>query len=222
MKVAIINAGIGHWYPKGTIRLAESIQASDFEGTLIAYKGLQHGWPTHEQNPYAFKVMAMKKHIPDFDIVIWMDSSIYCIKDANSIVRKIQEQGYYFTKNGYNLAQSVNDNCLKWFGMTRDEAETHKEIASGFWGLDMRRPESKEIFDKWEAAMHAGCFKGSRTYNAAESSDPRFQFHRQDQSALSLAIAGKNLQLDDLENILTYKFKKEEQQPQNSYVCHGM
>jgi hypothetical protein len=215
----IVNVGAGNWYPKGTARLVRSLQEGGYEGAIMANIQIPHGCTSHQENPYAFKVVAIEKALQaGYTKIFWMDSSIYCQLNPNHIFEIVNEHGYYFVKNGYSIGQETNDFCLKWFGVSRDKAMEMPQIASGFFGLDMEREICKEIFNKWRDACNAGCFKGSRTHSKEDSKDPRFLWHRQDQSALSLAIAPYNLKLDDFGPIVTYN----RNQLDSLYICNGM
>jgi hypothetical protein len=90
-------------------------------------------------------------------------------------------------RTGYNLAQSVSDRTLEYSGVLRDEAEHITEYASGCVGLNFELKEVRWLFDSWKRYMTDGQFNGSRSHDN-QSQDPRFLFHRQDQSCLSLAM----------------------------------
>jgi hypothetical protein len=216
----IVNVGVNYWYERGTARLVQSLYKTGYTGQIMSYTELPEGAVSHEENPYNFKVVAIQKALDaGYKKIFWIDCSIYARWNPNHIFEILDVHGYYFVKNGYNVCQETNDYCLNWFGVLRDEAEGIPQVASGFWGLDFNRPESIEIFNKWKESCEAGCFKGSRGHNPAESSDPRFLWHRQDQSCLSLAIAPYKLNLDEMGRILTYNYKD----PSGAlFVCNGM
>jgi hypothetical protein len=52
--------------------------------------------------------------------------------------------------------------------------------------------------------MDAGLSKGSRLHDN-QSADPRFKFHRQDQSCLNLAIWELGLKNDRVDDMVSYK-----------------
>jgi hypothetical protein len=215
----IVNVGVGHWYGKGTARLVKTLHENGYEGAIMASNQLPDGSETHSKNPYAFKVKAIENALKaGFTKVFWMDSSIYSNINPNHIFDIVNERGYFFVKNGYNVCEETNDFCLNWFGVSRDEAVNIPQIASGFWGLDFERDQSWKIFDKWKESCEAGCFKGSR-FHDNQSGDPRFLWHRQDQSALSLSIAPFKLNLDGMGDVFTYNHKEP---GETQYICNGM
>jgi hypothetical protein len=98
----------------------------------------------------------------------------------------IEEQGYWFFSSGYNMAQSANDYALNYVGLSRDIAEGINEWASGCVGFNLNNPNGKALYNRWKELMDAGLSRGSRLHDN-QSSDPRFLFHRNDQTCLSLA-----------------------------------
>ncbi len=215
----IVNVGCDYWYEKGTARLLKSLHENEYKGSVMANFGLPIGSEPHEENPYSFKVEAILRALhAGYKNIFWMDSSIYCNENPNHIFEILDEHGYFFVKTGYNCAQSVNDKCLKWFGVSRDEAEKIPEIASGFWGLNFEKEQSLQILNKWINSCREGCFKGSRTHDSNESEDKRFLFHRQDQSALSLSISTFGLKLKEFGDVVSYDHKVRK----SHYICHGM
>jgi hypothetical protein len=187
-KAIIISAGIGGWYSAGIRRLERTL---NFEGWGGAVKTWADEYPpnsySHEDVPYYFKIAAFEWAIAnDFTHILWVDSSLFAVKNPMPMFDLFNEQGYYFFSSGYNLAQSVNDIALAAAGLSRDEAANVTEWASGCVGINMENPDGKNLYKRWKELMDAGLSKGSRSHDG-QSSDPRFLFHRQDQSCLSLA-----------------------------------
>lgn len=191
MKKCIINVGIGGWYAKGSERLRRSLIYHGYDGDFLIWKDdLPPGAPTHESNPYAFKVYAFREAVRQgYTHILWLDCSAWCIKDPTPIFNRMTDEGYYFWSSGYNCAQSTNDNALKSFNITRDEAEKFEELSSGGIGLYISNPQASQFLEYWGDAAEKGCFKGSR-FHDNQSRDPRFLFHRQDQCCASI-VANK-------------------------------
>lgn len=117
----------------------------------------------------------------------------------------VSQHGYYLVSSGFNCAQTCNDHCLNSFGISRGAAEGITDVASGIIGLSFDHESSCRLFQRWERALQEGCFKGSRLHNPEESADPRFLFHRQDQSALGLSVNEiGGFQVDHLGHRVTY------------------
>lgn len=188
-KAVIINCGVGGWYGHGSRRLAKSLNFAGWAGSTIIYAD---EYPPnsykHEEFPYYMKVAAFEEAIRQgFTYILWCDSSIFAVENPVKMFDIISEQGYWFFSSGYNLAQSANDAALSAVGLSRDEAETVNEWASGCFGVRLDNPDGLKLYNRWRELMDAGISKGSRLHDN-QSQDKRFLFHRQDQTCLSLAI----------------------------------
>jgi hypothetical protein len=177
MTDCIINVGIGHWYPKGSERLHRSLIYHGYHGDILIWKDtLPEGSPTHEENPYAMKIYAFQYAIDQgYTNILWLDSSVWCIRYPRIHIEAMGREGYYlFSSGDFSCAQWTNDNCLDYFGITREEGKDIPMLASGVLGLNMDTEIAREFFAQWKNAMLAGAFKGS------------WQDHRHDQSAASI------------------------------------
>jgi hypothetical protein len=199
MKKCIVNVGIDHWYGKGTERLRESLK-DNFDGDLIFFNNqLPPGARTHKESNYGFKIHAIQHCIDlGYELIFWLDSSMYAVKPVDRIFEITKERGYYFINNGFNAAQTLTDNALKNLELTRDEAEKINEVASGFFGLNMRNKKARTFFEQWKYHESVGSFNGSRTHNPSDSTDPRFLFSRHEQSVASVLL--HRLKMNKLSN----------------------
>lgn len=186
-KAVIICAGIGGWYSAGVRRLERTLNFEGWGGAVLTWTDYPYGCPPHEQLPYYFKIAAFEEAIGQgFTHILWCDASLFAVANPMPLFDIINEQGYYFFSSGYNLAQSVNDYALQCTGLSRDEAEGAVEWASGCVGINLENPDGAALYRTWKEYMDTGLSVGSRHHDN-QSSDPRFLFHRQDQSCLSLA-----------------------------------
>jgi hypothetical protein len=163
------------------------------------------GCPTHEDFPYYMKIAAFEAAIAKgYTHILWVDASFFAVSNPMPMFDIINDQGFWFFSSGYNLAQSVNDKSLSFAGRTRDEAEQQTEWASGCVGVNLENPNGKALYEKWKFYMDCGLSRGSRLHDN-QSADPRFLFHRQDQSCLNLAIWDLGLRNDRVEDMVAYK-----------------
>jgi hypothetical protein len=190
IKPCIISCGVGGWYPAGIDRLKNSLVHHGWGGDTIFWRDeYPPDCPTHQDSPYAMKIYAFREAFRrGYKIVIWIDCSFWAIKNPMPIADIVNEHGNFGFRSGYNCAETATDSLLNYAGITRDEAEQIPETATGIIGVNYSNPKGKEVFDYWEELCGAGMFKNSRNYNPSESSDPRFKFGRQDQSAYNMAI----------------------------------
>lgn len=206
-KACIISVGIGGWYAQGIKRLRESLIYHGFAHDVITWSDILPPFSEpHHENPYSFKIAAFAHAMQlGYTHIIWLDASFWAVRDPYAIFDIISEKGFYLWSSGVNCAQQCNDYCLAYFNVTRDTAEGMKGIASGIVGLNIENPTAKEFLDQWIKACSNGVFKGSRDH-ANQSQDPRFLFHRQDQSAASIIANKLNMNIDECnEHVMYYR-----------------
>lgn len=198
MKIAVVNysSPIG-WYPDGQKRIEETMKKNGFDGSFYLFQDNDFfGSPSHSDNPYAFKVYAIQYAINlGYDVVWWMDSSIYAVRDINPVLDIVKERGYFFEQCGFSAGQYSNDNALEYFGITRDEAMDLGLFSAGFMILDFTKDIVREFFARWKKSCEDGIFKGQwNNSNKTESQDERCLGHRHDMSCAS--IVAKQLKMD--------------------------
>lgn len=205
-KCAIVCVGVGGWYAKGVDRLESSLNYHGYWGKFFGWKDeLPEGAETHLQNPYNYKLHAIEyARDRGYTHVLLCDASLWAIKNPMPVFDYFNEHGIFAFRTGYNCAQSVNDRTLRAFGVERDEAENITEYASGCVGFNFKNPKAMEVYNEWWIAMRKGLFKGSRQHDG-QSSDPRFLFHRQDQSSLSMVLYKNKVDIPQTELIAYYK-----------------
>lgn len=197
IKHCIINAsnGIG-WYPKGTERLKRSLIYHGFNGDILTWNDFPNNY-FDSSCPYNIKPSAF---MTAFDLgythVLWLDCSVWAVKDPNPIFDIINNDGYYFWKSGYNAAQTCSDKCLDFFEVNRDLAETFNDCSTSMFGVNIENPNGRIFIEKFFSAAALGVFEGSRLHDN-QSQDHRFLFHRQDQSAATMIINKMGLKIHD-------------------------
>ena len=186
----IVNACVGGgWYPSGQRRLEKSL---NYHGSTADFLKFEGSWPTggyDRECLYNIKPSAIEHAIDTgYSRIMWLDCSVWAIKNPMAVWDVIEEEGYYLWRSGFNAAQTCSDRILDYFGVTRDQAEGFPDVSSSMFGIHMDNPVGREFITRWLQAAKDGAFKGSRLHDN-QSADPRFLFHRQDQSAASL-LAG--------------------------------
>jgi len=144
----IISAGIGGWYAQGVSRLERSLMFHGYAGQVLTWKDeYPEGCPTHEENPYAVKIFAFNEAFNrGYKCVMWLDASLWAIKNPHHIFDIINDNGIFAFRSGYNCAQTCTDNLLYYAGFSRDEAEQLPEIASGMVGINIDNPNCIDTF----------------------------------------------------------------------------
>jgi hypothetical protein len=182
----IINVAIGGRYPKEQQRLGKSL-AKHFDGDFLHWMNFPND-NYNRANPYNAKAAAFEEAIKKgYKQILWVDCPVVALNAVGPIFDSIKGNGYLTLKNdGFNCAQTCSDACLEYFKVTRDQAATFQEHAGGIIGVDMENPKGKELIELFIQACKDGACDGSRKHDG-QSNDPRFQFHRQCQSVISLA-----------------------------------
>lgn len=205
-KPVIISVGVGGWYPKGIRRLRTSLKEVGYTGDTIFWEGILPPFAMpHGIDPYGFKIRAFEFAMQKgYTKILWLDASIWAIKNPDKFFEYITQHGYYTFKTGYNVAQSCSDKALNIALVTRDEAEGMTEAASGCIGVDLNNDVAKQAVNEWINNYRLGIFNGSRLHDN-QSLDSRFLFHRQDQSAWSLAVNKLGMKINDSGDWVAYK-----------------
>lgn len=189
MKTCIINVGVGGWYPSGSQRLL-SLLRTYAPGVPVQCWQSQYppnGCPSHQENPYAFKVYSFEYAFQDFDRVLWLDCSMVPIQSLDSIWKRLDELGYLLLDNaGWTTGQWCTDAAMQYFGKTRDELLAMPHLMALCMGFDRDNPLTQEFFKRWKQACVDGMFKGPWTNDGTISSDPRVLGHRHDQTCGSI------------------------------------
>lgn len=190
-KPAIISAGIGGHYVAGIDRLERSLYYEGWAGDMKFWRNeYPIGCPEHGgDGQYNFKPFCFNEMFSQsYKIVCWMDASFFCVKNPMPLFDYVNDNGIYFFKSGYSLAETATDRLLNYAGVTRDELVDVSEFATGLIGINIDNPKGKEFFSQWHQYMMDGMFGGNRIHDLNDSADSRFKFSRQDQSAASIIL----------------------------------
>lgn len=186
-RCVVISAAIGSGYVQAMKRMEKSLRFTGWLYDMLFFGEENMSGFYIPGSVYTCKASALNSAIKQgYDCIMWLDSVIWAVNDPNEVMQIVINEGQYFIQSGYNLAQTAADSDLVFAGMTRDEAERLPELASGCFGIDMRTDRGKKFAEIFLAAAKAGVFSTSRLHDN-QSSDPRFLFSRQDQTAATIA-----------------------------------
>lgn len=92
----------------------------------------------HGVVPYKFKPAAIEKaRLLGYDLVIWCDSPVHCVKPMDQMWEYLEENKYMFFDNiGHSCGMWSNDKCLEYFSVKREEAMNIKMIMACFMGFN--------------------------------------------------------------------------------------
>lgn len=217
-KTCLINAGIGQWYSTGSDRLKGSLITHGFDGDIIIWKD---NWPSNKFDRscvYNVKADAFDYAIKaGYETIIWADSSVYALKNTQPFVDLIREKGYWLGQSGHNAAQTCSDACLQYFGIDRDQAQEINDCATGLFGVNITHDIPRQFIERFIKAGMDKAFHGSRKHGG-QSSDPRFRFHRQDQSCATIIAAQVGMPLDLFQSFVRFKWDRFD----SMFMCQGM
>lgn len=223
VKPVFICTGNGGWYAAGVDRLERSLIHHGSAADFLFYRNeLPPNSPTHSENPYAFKIHGFREALRrGYKVMIHVDSSLWAIKNPDPLFDIVSEHGNFAFRSGYNCAQTCPDNLLSTVGISRDEAEQIPETATGIVGINIDNPEGNKVFTYWEEFCNNGLFVNSRLHNPEESSDPRFLFGRQDQSAYSMALYKSGVEFNYVDYVAYYNGGNPGYNPEKCYFFIG-
>lgn len=194
----IVSTGVGQWYPKGIDRLAASLDTHAADIPRLLWRDeYPPGSPTHQDNPYAFKLHAVRHAARNHRYVLWLDACAWCVRHPLPLFEHVERHGGFFMEDGWVLGQWCSDTALATLGLTRDQAMTVPLITGGFWAIDTATERGKLFLRAMQGACDAGVFRGPWDNKEGQASpDPRCLGHRHDMAALSLHV--RNLEYPTL------------------------
>lgn len=181
-KKCVITLGTNEKYMYGVRRMAHSMSKYKPSDIDFFYFNSESnvGAPSHSNNPYAFKLYAIKMaREMGYDQILWLDASIVAVSDFTPVFDWLEHHGIFLETAGHFVGTWCNDYTLKYFSLSREEAMKMPMFAAGYCGFDFTNPTSIEFFAEWWESMLNGCFVGSWTD------------HRHDMTCGSI-IANKN------------------------------
>ena len=196
----IVNVAVSDphsWYRKGQQRLIDSliVQGNKSHYDFTTMENSVYG------NPYADKIMSIYNAYKNgYKYILYLDCSIKAIKSTEPIWNYIEEKGYYLYESGENCAQTCNDHCLSCYGITRDSAENMIEGATNVFGISLETDFGQQFIEDIAKSVSNGAVNGVKNpteeQRLMESADPRFKYHRVDQSVISLVAGKLNLPME--------------------------
>lgn len=202
MDNCIVNISVGSehsWYHRGQERLVQSLVdlAGDTKFDILTdcYEEPKTGYV------YEDKIMAVYNAAKKgYKKILWLDCSITAVKSIEPIWEWLNDKGYYLYQSGANCAETCNDASISFYGLNRDKAEEIHECASNVVGFNLETMQGYMLLELWTRSLNSkinrGCKWCGKKERRNESLDPRFKYHRQDQSTLSLSAGTLNLKLE--------------------------
>lgn len=202
-------------YPAALRRLGQSLARSRFNGKFRSWPPgtFPADAPPQTVSPYAFKPFCLvEAQRLGFDVLLWLDSSCVPVREIDSILRRIQRDGYVLFRNSnWRVGQWCSDVGIEALGIDREEAMRWPEVNAAAIGLNLNDPTAAEFLRRWhEEADEGTAFRGVKEpllseedfqavkWNHAHrvSADPRVRGHRCDQTVAGVLAARLGMVLD--------------------------
>ena len=159
---AVINVGVGSWYPRGHDRLKQSLIDVGFQGRFFGWRNeFPPGSPTHEECPDAFKSYAFQHAIREgCTTILWLDCSVWAMNPVEPLFDIIEGQGYYFLDGGCGYVGNwCKDSALPTLRLTREQAMLIPNLYGLLMGIDYTwtaNPNSKGWLDEFNYISQDG------------------------------------------------------------------
>jgi hypothetical protein len=196
-------------YHRGQIRLSRSLQQFDPTSFQLFFSDIPNS-PPHQEKPYAFKAHALAQARDlGADLVLWCDASIVVIRELNLLWAKIERDGYWIARNGWNNYEwTARSAYPDLFPVTplEEARELNKRIphvvATAF-GLDLESEIGAEFLAEYYRLAQTNAFCGPWR-NDGSIGPPDVLGHRHDQTAASVVAWRLGMKLTDCPEIFSY------------------
>lgn len=205
MARAIVNVS-NRKYWRGQDRLVETLKGKT-DTQVLAYRfESEVGAKKHSESMYGFKPLAIEKaYNLGYRQILWLDASMYVLRDLDPIFKQIEQDGYYFQNSGWLNDRWTTPEAEEYFGTNKG-----KMISSGVLGLDLNNKDASDFLYLWLLAMKDGMFNGSHDN------------YRHDQSAASLIIENMGLKITENNTHWTYGSPEQEYPENILIIAHGI
>ena len=225
MKKAIVcfNNGVDRYIFKQK-RQEESISNIGFDGAYKCFGSFEEiGCQHHSVTPYAFKAKAIDKMRQEgFDVVLWIDSPVYCTQNIDKVFQYIVDNGILLFDNiGFTIGDFTSDTCLGIMDMTRAESFLHPMVMACVMGFDFRNEKATSIFNEYLRLSNVhGAYEGDWINDKFQvSNDYRVKGHRHDQSVISILAVKNGIKLTHPNSTFFAYFNNPGHLPHAESVC---
>lgn len=206
MRKVVLNCSIGGWYPKGAARLQRSLRDTGYDGNTQCWiNELPPNSRPHSVIPYHFKPKAFEwaaQH--NYDLALWVDSSVFAIKDIEPLFKIIEEQGHLLFRNGWTSGEWCCDSALAPLGITREQSFEYPHLMACVMGFDLNNTTSLEALNRWLQVAPEAFPMPWDNKDGKCSSDPRVLGGRHDQTAMSIISTQLGMGWTSVDGILEY------------------
>jgi hypothetical protein len=186
-------------YIRGQARLAAELQRIGVN--FVSWDQMPEGCPEHSDVPYAFKAYALKEVVESrkFDTILWLDASIALgPAPLQKLWDRIEEKGYWISRNGFRNSEWTANSALQYLGVTREENEDIEHIVAGAMGFSLRHQIALDFISEYYRLATNGSFRGPWRGGKGVQ-------HRHDQTAASVIAWRLKMELTNPPEWLAYR-----------------
>jgi hypothetical protein len=186
-----MHNGAGNCRPyvtKGLKRLRESLAQYPGVQSLTWVDSWPMDSPTEAEMPRAFKVYAMERAAKENDVLLWVDSSMWFVRDPSPVFEWIEEHGFYGLDWGHPVGDKLSDEAVERLESSRLEVGMTPLVLGGFWGVDVRSEVGRQLMAYMGRKARDGSFAGT---------------NGRDEGPLSLAVRRMGLVADRVPGLVT-------------------
>ena len=200
--IAVVNWASGR-YVAGQERLTEWLSAHD-EEYFIWRDQLPAGAPKHEDVPYAAKAYALRSaQASGAKTLLWADASVIPLRSLEPLWRKIEEDGYWMSDNGYVNTQWTCEAAYPLLGVTKEENDKIHHVVATTFGISMDHPIGREFLSEYYRLANNGSFCGPWVGGVGVQ-------HRHDQTAASVIAHRLGMELTQPPAWVAYRGREDE------------
>jgi hypothetical protein len=190
--------------------MAQALNEFDAQSSRELWDAIPDGWPTHEENPYAFKAYSLD-HAKNYGLILWLDASIVPVSSLDPLWNKIEKDGYWIARNGWNNYEWTADSAYPdlFPGMKIEQArQVNKQIphlVGAAFGLNTRTDTGQKFLRDYLHLAKSGAFRGPWKNIPDEPCAPPDVFgHRHDQTAMSVIAWRLGMKITDCPEVFSY------------------
>lgn len=200
-KRCVLSVAVGGNYPLALQRQINSIQGYADVDHITWTENYPPNSPEHQVIPYAFKAFAIMNAIErGYTSILWMDSAVWVQGDLNKIFEIVEKNGYLIFRNGWTQANWSTDEQLRFYGHTRQEAESMPHPMACVVGLHT------DSIDLWKGYIQNYEEYRGEWNNAGNvcSYDLQCMGSRHDQTILGFEAHKHGLTMTNTEGLISY------------------
>lgn len=216
MKRVVVNLATGAYYQRGQHRLAESIRIHSEDTTVMLWRDIPSDWPSHQKVPYGFKAYALAEAFNRLRddgpvLLLWADASIAAIRSMEPLWRRIEDEGYWFSANGWMNNQWTADSAypdLFWdmsYSQAREWNRKIPHVVATAFGISTAHQTGRAFLAEYGRLAKTTAFCGPWKNEPGTPCGPSDVLgHRHDQTAASVIAWRLGMQLTFSPHIFAY------------------